>query len=63
MKFQASILLSLATAANAFAPSAFGVRNMGVSLDAEIRGPTEKSDELRFGELHWQGMFSTGLKY
>lgn len=58
MKFQVAFLLSLAVApSSAFAPSAFGVvstssvRVADVTLAAKIRGPTDKSEELRFGEF------------
>jgi hypothetical protein len=58
MKFAAAaFVLAVATPASlAFAPTPFGVRP-GTCLQAEIRGPTEKSQELRFGKGlvtgHW----------
>jgi len=59
-----AFLLSLAVApSSAFAPSAFGVvstssvRVADVSLAAKIRGPTDKSEELRFG---WDGTTALG---
>ena len=57
MKFSAVVSLALlAPSANAFAP-AFGVRRASTSVSAEIRGPTEKSEELRFG---WDGTQARG---
>lgn len=63
MKFQVASLLSLAAApiSNAFSPSTFGVVSShvraDVSLAANIRGPTDKSEELRFG---WDGSTALG---
>lgn len=52
MKFDAVVIAAALAvpAAFAFAPP-FGIRP-ATSLQAEIRGPTEKSEELRFG---WDG--------
>lgn len=51
MKFIVATPLLLAATATAFAPNskpvAFRVKDS--SLNAKIRGPTEKSEELRFG--------------
>jgi hypothetical protein len=59
MKFSAALSLALiAPAANAFAPKAFGVVNRATtSLAAEIRPPSKKSDDLRFG---WDGSTALG---
>jgi hypothetical protein len=59
MKFSAALSLALiAPAANAFAPKAFGVANrVATSLKAEIRPPSKKSDDLRFG---WDGSTALG---
>mmetsp|Transcript_8105 Transcript_8105/g.11784 ORF Transcript_8105/g.11784 Transcript_8105/m.11784 type:complete len:154 (+) Transcript_8105:62-523(+) len=52
-----SIVLALATigSASSFSP-VFGVRSQS-ALNAQIRGPTEKSNELRFG---WDGTTPLG---
>jgi hypothetical protein len=52
MKFvAAAFFLAIVTPASlAFAPTLFGVRP-ATSLQAEIRPPTEKAKELRFGKL------------
>jgi len=63
MKFALALsLLLLAASTEAFAPSAFGVvRQAGTAsssaLAAEIRGPTEKAKELKFG---WDGSTALG---
>uniref|UniRef100_A0A6S9ARL0 HopJ type III effector protein n=1 Tax=Ditylum brightwellii TaxID=49249 RepID=A0A6S9ARL0_9STRA len=59
MKFTvaATIVVSAVSSANAFAPSAFGVSKSSTALNAEIRGPSEKSKELRFG---WDGTTALG---
>ena len=60
MKFCALSLALLVAPAAAFAPKAFGVVSQTSSttaLDANIRGPTEKSKELRFG---WDGTTALG---
>ena len=49
MKFTVATFIATITFTSAFAPSNFGVRN--TALNAKIRGPTEKSEELRFGEI------------
>jgi hypothetical protein len=58
MKFAtAASFALLAVGANAFAPKAFGVSRPAASLNAEIRGPTDKKDELAFG---WDGTTALG---
>jgi len=63
MKIQETVLLLLfAAPSSAFAPSAFGVvspsaKSADVILNAEIRGPSKKSEELRFG---WDGTSALG---
>lgn len=57
MKFAAAAILAFAAPATlAFAPSPFGVRP-STFLQAEIRDPTEKAEELRFG---WDGTTALG---
>ena len=57
MKIATAFSLALvAVNTEAFAPRAFGV-SRSTSLNAEIRGPTEKSEELRFG---WDGTTALG---
>ena len=52
MKFTAVVIASVAAPVTfAFAPTTFGVQRLA-SLHAEIRGPSEKAKELRFG---WDG--------
>ena len=60
MKFALSFLLATAASTDAFCPSpAFGVaaRSNPTILQAEIRGPTEKAKELKFG---WDGTTALG---
>jgi hypothetical protein len=58
MKFSTVISIALlAPFVNAFAPKAFGVSRAATSLKAEIRKPSEKSEELRFG---WDGSTALG---
>ena len=62
MKFSAIVSIALLSyGADAFAPvSTFGVSRAAASsssLDANIRGPTDKSEELRFG---WDGTTALG---
>jgi HopJ type III effector protein len=60
MKFALSLLLATAASTDAFCPSpAFGVaaRSNPTILQAEIRGPTEKAKELKFG---WDGTTALG---
>lgn len=57
MKFATAALVSLfGQATLAFAPARFGARP-STFLQAEIRGPTEKAKELRFG---WDGTTALG---
>jgi hypothetical protein len=59
MKFSTAIFLSTAASVGAFSPvaksSAFS--RSASALNAEIRGPTKKSEELRFG---WDGTTALG---
>ena len=57
MKFLAVTSLALAATASAFAPLSMGAKRATSSLNAEIRGPTEKSSTLRFG---WDGTTALG---
>ena len=60
MKFALSFFLATAASTDAFCPSpAFGVaaRSNPTVLQAEIRGPTEKAKELKFG---WDGTTALG---
>lgn len=60
MKFTSLALLAVTcSTVTAFAPAVFGVtRTLATtSLNAEIRGPTEKSETLRFG---WDGTQARG---
>ena len=58
MKFATALSCALVAAnTEAFAPRTFGVSRPASSLNAEIRGPTEKSEELRFG---WDGSTALG---
>lgn len=57
MKFSTAASFALIVPfANAFAPKAFGV-SRDISVSAEIRGPTKKADNLRFG---WDGTTALG---
>ena len=57
MKFAAAVVLAfVAPASLAFAPIPFGVRT-AKTLQAEIRGPTDKAKELKFG---WDGTTALG---
>jgi hypothetical protein len=57
MKFACALSLAMVAApVAAFAPMPFGAR-AATSLSAEIRGPTDKSKELRFG---WDGSTALG---
>jgi hypothetical protein len=51
-----SILALTLGSASAFGPAAFGVAR-STALQANIRGPTDKSEELRFG---WDGSTALG---
>jgi hypothetical protein len=54
----ALIIISTVSTAQAFAPQAFGVSRLTTtSLQAEIRGPSDKSEKLRFG---WDGTTALG---
>jgi hypothetical protein len=57
MKFSATVLAISVASCGAFSPAAFGVARTTVVLNAEIRKPTEKSKELRFG---WDGTTALG---
>mmetsp|Transcript_23024 Transcript_23024/g.32233 ORF Transcript_23024/g.32233 Transcript_23024/m.32233 type:complete len:213 (+) Transcript_23024:57-695(+) len=59
MKFATSslVLALVSCSAFAFAPASFGVTRSQPALNANIRGPTEKSKELRFG---WDGTTPLG---
>jgi hypothetical protein len=58
MRFSyAALLIATLSTVQAFAPTAFGVSRVAVQLQAEIRGPTDKSTELRFG---WDGTTALG---
>ncbi|KAL7467216.1 hypothetical protein ACHAXS_007471 [Conticribra weissflogii] len=59
MKLAAAILLSSAISATAFTATNNGavLRSTGTSLNAEIRGPTEKAKVLEFG---WDGTTALG---
>ena len=56
MKFLAVTSLALVATATAFAPLSQGAKR-ATALNAEIRPPTEKSKELRFG---WDGTTALG---
>lgn len=55
MKFATSslVLALVSCSAFAFAPASFGVTRSQPALNANIRGPTEKSKELRFGKFYY----------
>lgn len=55
MKLITAALLIAST--NAFAPSATFTTKTSTALSAKIRGPTDKSEELRFG---WDGTTALG---
>ncbi len=59
MKLAAAILLSSAISTTAFTATNNGavLRSTGTSLNAEIRGPTEKAKVLEFG---WDGTTALG---
>eukprot|EP00977_Amphora_coffeiformis_P021180 scaffold8953_cov171-Amphora_coffeaeformis.AAC.2 len=60
MKFGLATVATLIGSSAAFAPAAWqqpSTRTSSSSLAAEIRGPTKKSEELRFG---WDGTTALG---
>eukprot|EP00523_Entomoneis_sp_CCMP467_P016363 CAMPEP_0168784166 /NCGR_PEP_ID=MMETSP0725-20121227/10075_1 /TAXON_ID=265536 /ORGANISM="Amphiprora sp., Strain CCMP467" /LENGTH=210 /DNA_ID=CAMNT_0008834193 /DNA_START=53 /DNA_END=685 /DNA_ORIENTATION=- len=57
MRASLPLVALLASSANGFAPAATFGRTASTSLQAEIRGPSEKSEELRFG---WDGTQARG---